>query len=63
MKKEYVPSLGVVERKKDVDMAQENIPYHQFINELSWKYFYGNLSLSFENGRITHCKKEESIKL
>lgn len=35
----------------------------KFITDLMSRKFYGKVIISFENGKITHLKKEESIKL
>jgi len=34
----------------------------KYITDLIARKFYGKITVSFEKGRITHLKKEESIK-
>lgn len=38
-----------------------NLEY--MVSELMNKKFYGSLEIKFENGKIVHCKKTESIKI
>lgn len=33
------------------------------IERLTGKPFYGSLLVKFQDGRITHCEKKETIKL
>lgn len=35
----------------------------KILKELTADKFYGKLIISFENGRVVHLKKEESIKV
>lgn len=35
---------------------------HKFIEELKAKAFYGKITVSFENGKITLIRKEETFK-
>ena len=35
----------------------------EIIKKLTRDNFYGSMKISFENGKIVHVKKEESIKL
>lgn len=37
--------------------------FFKFITDLIARNFYGRVTVSFEKGKITHLKKEESIKL
>ena len=34
----------------------------KYINSLTNRKFYGSLTLSFESGKVTTCKLEETIK-
>lgn len=35
----------------------------EILKDLTSKKFYGSMLIKFENGKIVHVKKEESIKL
>ncbi len=50
--------------KKDTEMPKYyyNKPYHTLINTLSNEFWYGQLILNFEGGKIVNGKKNESIK-
>ncbi|MCF6147285.1 MAG: DUF2292 domain-containing protein [Candidatus Kuenenia sp.] len=36
---------------------------NEILKHLMEKKFYGSFTIKFENGKIVHCEKNESIKL
>jgi hypothetical protein len=54
--------LDEIAKKESV--ANKNfLPYYRLVIGDMMKKFFGKYELHFENGKITHCKKTESIKL
>ena len=48
---------------KNSDKDITNNKYFELLHELEAESYYGEVILKFENGKIVHMKKTESIKL
>ena len=44
-------------------MDKKVLDVNNMIHALNCTQFYGKLEINFKNGKITHCKKTESIEL
>lgn len=54
---------GEAGKRRRGDVTKQLSKLMEMLKDLTLKGFYGSMQIKFENGKIVHVKKEESIKL